>query len=200
MSCRLIAASLLLTLCSLASRATQTTYEWTIDWANSADLSGTLVFDDLGDNSPRTFNWIYYGPPPPDNIQGLPPGFGALGSLAFDGSFVTGVRGCSDTETFCSSSDIVISGYSSFEFTLSGNGSATGASYVGGPAVCTPTSSLSSLPSSCFAFQSGITTFSVATPVTPVPEPSTWALLLAGLLGLTLLARRPALTRAAALR
>jgi PEP-CTERM motif len=188
---RLVAASLLLSLCSVASYAMQTTYEWTIDWTQSADQSGMLVFDDLGDNSPRTFNWIYYGAPPPSNIQGLPPGFGAQGSLTFDGSFVSRLRGCNDIETFCSTGGIVISGFTLVEFSLSGNSSATRASYVGGPTGCAPASSLSSLPPNCFAFESGITTFAVATPLTPVPEPSAWALLLAGLAGLALYGRRP---------
>lgn len=183
----------LLALCSLASRATETTYVWTIDWADRPDQTGTLVFDDGGDNTPRTFSWFYPRPPFPLNQIKELGSFSAAGSLSFDGSLVTAFSGCNDIFTFCSSGGgIVLSGYTSANFFLSGSGSATFATYAGNPRDpgCAPGSLVGSLPSNCFAFSTGVTTFAAASAVTPVPEPSTWALMLGGLLGTALVARR----------
>jgi hypothetical protein len=193
---RLLAASLLLTLCPLASQAMQTTYEWTIDWQNRPDQVGTLIFDDGGDTSARTLRWdVVYGAPVPAGLSGLPPGAGAAGSLTFDGSFVSGLSGCSDPYNACTTPTTRF-GFTQTGFSLS---SPTGSAidytynYTGSdPASpCLQTNLLAIMPDSCFAIDRGVTTFDVL--AAPVPEASTWLLLLAGLLGLTLLRRRPAL-------
>jgi PEP-CTERM motif len=197
---RLLAASLLLTLCSFASHAAQTTYEWTIDWQNRPDQSGTLVFDDGGDASARTVRWdVVYGAPVPAGISGLPPGAAASGSLAFDGSFVSGLSGCSDPYNACTTPTTRF-GFTQTSFSLlSPTGSAIDYSYnytgsdVTSP--CLQTNLLAIMPDSCFAIDRGVTTFDVL--AAPVPEASTWMLLLAGLAGLALHRRRPALRTAA---
>ena len=199
---RLLAASLLLTLCSFASHAAQTTYEWTIDWQNLPDQSGTLVFDDGGDASARVLRWdIVYGQPVPAGVSGLPPGIGVAGSLAFDGSFVSGFVGCDDPYNACATPATRF-GFTWMSFSLSSpTGSAIDYSYdyTGGDlsSPCLQTNVLAIMPDSCFAIDRGVTTLSVL--AAPVPEASTWAMLLAGLLGLMLYRRRAAL-RALALR
>jgi hypothetical protein len=187
--------ALLLGLCSLAPRAALTSYEWTIDWPTGPDASGTLSFDDLSDPSPRGYVWGFYIAPVPDFITGLPPGFGTDGSLSFVGGVVIEVRGCNDFVTFCSGgSSVALAGYTGAVFTLSGVGSAERAIYsAGNPdpgSLCYPTGPLGSLSPSCFSFERGTTTFNQVEPVTPIPEPGTLALLLAGLGGIGWFTRR----------
>ncbi len=186
-----------LALLSLSAQATLTTYEWTIDWQSRPDQSGTLVFDDEGDASVRAVSWnIDFGRPVPSSITGLPPGLGVLGLLSYDGSFVSSVRGCSDPFGACSGGATRF-GYTFVEFTLSSIGDALNYAYnYGGsdPASgCLNPVQLASLPDSCFAIDRGVTTFAAVTAA--VPEPSTWALLLAGLASLALhgRSRRPVL-------
>lgn len=186
-----------LALLSLAAQATLTTYEWTIDWQNRPDQSGTLVFDDQGDASARGISWnIDFGRPVPPSINGLPPGLGVLGLLSYDGSFVSNVRGCSDPFGACSPGGATRFGYTFVEFTLSSFDGALNYAYNysgGDPASgCLNPVQLASLPESCFAIDRGVTTFTAVTAA--VPEPTSWALLLAGLASLALYgrSRRPA--------
>jgi hypothetical protein len=198
---RLLAASLLLTLCSFASHAAQTTYEWTIDWQNRPDQSGTLVFDDGGNTIARSIRWdIGFGAPVPDSILGLPPGIAVAGGLSFDGSFVSGFFGCSDPYNACARPTTRF-GFTEMSFSLSSPaGSAVDYAYnyngADSASPCLQSSLLANMPDSCFAIDRGVTTFAVL--AAPVPEASTWALLLAGLLGLSLHRRRPALRAVAA--
>lgn len=181
-----------LALLSMAAQATFTTYEWTIDWQNRPDQSGTLVFDDQGDASARGVSWnLDSGRPVPPSITGLPPGLGVLGLLSYDGSFVSHVRGCSDPFGACSPGGATRFGYTFVEFTLSSLDDAVNYvyNYSGSdPASgCLSPVQLAGLPDSCFAIDRGVTTFTAVT--APVPEPSTWALLLAGLASLALYRR-----------
>jgi PEP-CTERM motif len=193
---RLLAASLLLTLCAWASHAAQTTYEWTIDWQDRPDQSGTLVFDDGGDASARSIRWdIRLGAPVPDSILGLPPGIAVAGGLSFDGSFVSGFFGCDDPYNACATPTTRF-GFTALSFSLSSpSGSALNYSYNytgSDPASpCLQGNLLAIMPDSCFAIERGVTTFAVL--AAPVPEASTWMLLLVGLAGLALHRRRPAL-------
>jgi PEP-CTERM motif len=191
-----------LALLSLAAQATQTSYEWTIDWQNRPDQSGTLVFDDGDDTSARLVRWdVVFGQPVPASISGLPPGIGVAGSLSFNGSFVSGFLGCSDPYNACAIPTTRF-GFTQMSFSLSSpGGSAVNYSYnySGGDStsLCLQTNLLANMPDSCFAIDRGVTTLAVLT--TPVPEASTWMLLLMGLIGLTLQRRRP-LLRTTALR
>jgi len=186
-------AALLLALCASAPRAAVTSYAWTIDWSLSPDTSGTLSFDDLSDASSRGYLWGQVGAPLPHFITGLPPGFDASGSLSFVGGSVIELRGCDDAVAFCAEGPIVAAGYSRAVFMLSGSGSAERATFAfeGDPSgtPCAASSAASLLAPSCFAFESGVTTFRQITPTPPIPEPGTLALLLAGLGGIAFLAR-----------
>jgi hypothetical protein len=178
---------------TLAAQATLTTYEWTIDWQNRPDQSGTLTFDDEGDTSARGVSWnIDFGRPVPPTVTGLPPGLGVLGLLSYDGSFVTNVRGCSDPFGACSPGGATRFGFTFVQFELSSFGDALNYiyNYSGGdPASgCLNPALLAGLPESCFAIDRGVTTFTAVTAA--VPEPSTWALLLGGLVSLALVGRR----------
>lgn len=180
-------AALLLVLCASAPRAAVQSYAWTIDWASGPDAAGTLSFDDMSDASARAYVWGQDALPLPSFITGLPPGFEATGSLAFDGASVIELRGCDDALTFCGVSPIAAGGYSRAVFSLSGTGSAERAVlHTQGGAACDPASG-ATLDRSCFAFESGRTTF---VQVTPIPEPGTLVLLLAGVIGMGWFTRR----------
>jgi hypothetical protein len=178
---RTLAAACLTLLASLPAQALQSTYLWTIDWEARPDQSGTLVFDDEGDASARALTWAEFaGVSVPTAILGLPPGLGSFGSLIFDGSRVAGFNGCSDVFDVCPSDGATVAGWTSASFSLSAPGVATSLTYDPG-AGCTQGSMLSFLPASCFAIERGSTSFAA---VTPVPEPFTWMLMLAGLAGM----------------
>jgi hypothetical protein len=187
-------AALLALLASTPTRALVSSYHWTIDWDDRPDQHGTLVFDAEDDDTARAVTWAEFaGVPVPPTIEGLPPALGSFGALIFDGSQVLGFNGCSDAFDVCPSAGGTVAGWTSASFSLSASGTATSLVYsvgAGEPASgCIPTSAAALLPISCFDVERGSTSFAVAPHVTPVPEPFTWVLLLAGLAGMGLYTR-----------
>jgi hypothetical protein len=182
----------LLWLCACAAQAAVTTYEWTIDWQQRPDQSGTLSFDDGGDPTARLLVWdLGLGVAPPASLTGLPPGLAASGGLSFDGSFIVGLTGCDDAISACTLPATRL-GFTQVSFALSAPGGQA-QSYLFSPPANDPGSPclqgdlLAPMPDRCFAIDKGVTTLTLTS---AIPEPGTLALLLAGLAGLGSVARR----------
>ena len=179
---------------SISAHAVQTPYEWTIDWQTSPDESGIFVFDDLGQDNPQVpsnwFNYLFAGISPPNFVDGLPPHMVLNIAASFEGSTLTGIRGCNDYFSVCAPApfNIIIYGWTEVSFGTQGN-TATRAkyAYANRPGVepgCSATGGFSYWPGKCFEFETGVTT------LTAVPEPTTYALMLVGLGALSVAARR----------
>ena len=179
---------------SISAHAVQTTYQWTIDWQTSPDLSGTFVFDDLGEENPQVpsswFNYLYAGISPPHIVDGFVPYVVLNIAASFVDSTLTGIRGCDDYFSACNRGfgNVVIYGWTEVAFGALGN-TATRAryAYANRPDVepgCSATGGLSYWPAKCFEFETGVTT------LTAVPEPTTYALMLIGLGTLSVASRR----------
>ncbi len=188
-------AAALMVMSSFAAQATLLTYEWSIDWQTRPDQSGALTFDDESDPRARSVQWLpLYGPQVPSTIMGLPFWLQGFGSLSFDGNVVSGLYGCSDYFEACNDSFATASGWTKASFSLGAEGDATGwtYSYDGSDPDSLCNNAFALLPRSCFSIELGITSFTAVEPTAPIPEPSTWALLGAGLLSLAPLLRRQA--------
>lgn len=188
-------AAALWTASSCVAQAEVLTYEWSIDWQNGLDQSGVLSFDDESNPSPRSVQWLpVYGPPVPPTIAGLPLWLQGFGFLSFDGNAVSGLDGCSDYFEACSDSFATAVGWTRASFSLGARGDATRwtFSYTGSDPDSYCNNAFSLLPPSCFSIDRGITTFTEVEPAAPIPEPSTWKQIAAGLLALGLLLRRQA--------
>jgi hypothetical protein len=192
-----VAGALLIAAAGQQARATELTYVLIVDWERSDDLVATLTFEDGGDATPRRLAWGGVVPdlrPLPDSVSfetlvGYLPR--PTGELFFDGNDVISLTLCNNFWSGCGEL-YSFGGYTALDFVLQGPGDAVRA-YIDPELSSDPAcTNRFDHPARCMDFESGVATFIALNPTPPVPEPSSWALFLAGLGGVLLLAKRRA--------
>lgn len=182
-----------------AASATTTTYVLIVDWERSPDAIATFTFDDEDNTAARRVFWGGLVPiivPRPDSVS-----FAGLvawthsaytGDLYYDGAKVTSLALCDNFWSGCFDDRASsFGGHTRLEFFVGGRGSALRVTLdpdTSNDLVC---GNRFNHPARCLDFEVGTTTFVALTPTAPIPEPSTWAMLIFGMFALYAVRRWP---------
>jgi hypothetical protein len=177
-----------------AASAATTTYVLIVDWERSPDAVATFTFDDEDNTAARRVFWGGLVPtfvPRPDSVsfQGLAAWTHSAytGDLYFDGARVTSLTLCDNFWSGCYSdgpSSSSFGGFTELEFAVGGRGSALRATLDPDTQNDVDCGNRFNHPVRCLDYEIGITTFVALTPTAPIPEASTWAMLIFGMFAL----------------
>jgi hypothetical protein len=193
----LLGAMLFICLHQTAS-ATTTTYVLIVDWERSPDAIATFTFDDEDKAAARRVFWGGLVPsiaPRPDNVsfEGLVAWTHSAysGDLYFDGTRVTSLALCDNFWSGCYSGPSSFGGFTELDFFVGGRGSALRATLDPDTLNDIDCGNRFNHPVRCLDYEVGTTTFVALTPTAPIPEASTWAMLMFGLFALYAFKRWP---------